>query len=628
MRNEKALVNKLNEAIKVLMKFKKYCEEFDIRIHDFEVYIRGKNKRYTLNGYSVKDIAWTAQYADRIMIRFKSSKPLDTRVNALGYYYNAYQIPLTKLTISKLKESVKEEDKQNIVAEVKQWANKNRVKFHKYSKQATKEYLCCVCLINADNNFGVAVGKWNKKFVTGKWDNTDEPFVRNEFDTIEEVINYLNKWINSNEIRNIRKEVTSMCKIFRNKTTGVSVTASTKEDALKVFAFNAERIDDTTKALYDTMNEGSFQYNYRVDDDFMKFINTTLWDEIQDTIRSSKELIKRCVEKRSSNASIVWNALYMIFDFVKKASRLRANISSDKIKNWFAYNNTDYKAALKKIVDENMNDFREELRESEKVTASRTWNNQDEWCQNYKEDFDNFWLPKINDLKKKLDKLKNIEFIVYYGDESTDSQHYFNKWAKWAYEEGYDIGSAPIKLMWWVKDLITKYNIFQTVSDIENLINWESDDDERWIFNNRNCDFDEWFKRVKKANNYIDNNPELKKIKVTSESIDTNKIINDLKKFAGSSFVAYFKDDTMSSFMPLNKNLTVCNKDEAQEYEDDSKLLVPFKNYLLSYPTKAIIQLRSTKTGKVVYEIDSVHRIWKRFVNNMDKKTTVEKSKK
>lgn len=616
MRNEKAVANKLTEALKVLMKFKKYCEDFDIKISDFEAYVRGKNKPYKLNGHSIKDIAWSAHgYADRLMIRFKSSKLLNTRVNALGYYYNAYQIPLTKLTITTLKESVKEEDKHSIVSEVKQWASKNKVKFHKYSKGATKEYLCCVCLIGSDNNLGVAVGKWNNKFVTGKWDNSDDPFIRNEFDTIEEVINYLNKWINSNEIKNIKKEVTSMCKVFKHKTTGVSVIASTKEDALKVFAFNAERIDDTTKALYEMMNEGSFHYNYRTDNkNFMKFINTTLWDEIQDTIKSSKDLIKKCIEKRSSNSNIVWHALFMIFSFVKQASRLRANITSDKMKNWFAFNNTDYKTALKKIVDDYMNDFRSELRESEsKVTASRKWNNKDEWCQNYKEDFDDFWLPNINGLKKKLNKLKNIEFIVYYGDK-TDSNLYFNKWAKWAYEEGYDIGSAPIKLMLWLKD-IPATNNYKFVEDVEKEINKESEDDV-WIFNNAYDTFDDWYAKIKKANDYVEKNH-----KITAESMDTHKIIYDLQKFAGSSLVAYFKDDTMNSFMPLNKNLTVC-KDFAQEYEDNSKLLVLFKQFLISYPTKATIQLRSTKTGKVVYEIDSVNRKWKKFVNNVDKKNS------
>ena len=445
----------------------------DIDISDFQVYIIGDKKQRPLNESSVKMLAWFAHYADRVIVKFKSSAELVTKPNGLGLRNDFYEIPLTKLNLPDLKKSITEKDaqKQNIIATIENWAKENGVKFHKYRKEATVEYLCSVRVTKDEESYGVAVGRWNEKFVTGKWDNTDEPFVKNTFDNLDQVVNYLDKWINSNEIKNIKKEVTSMCNAYVHK--NIKVFASSKEDALRVIAFNADRIDDTTKALYETMNEGSFQYNYRTSDDknFMDFINNTLWDEIQDTIKSSKALIKRCIEKRSSSESIVWDALFMIFSFVKKQQSLKAVISSEKMKNWFAFNNVDYKTALKQII-ENMKDFRDELRESEKVTA---------------------------------------------------------------------------------------------------------------------------------------------------ESVDTNKIIYDLKKFAGSSLVAYFKDDTMNDFMPLNKNLTVC-KDFAQEYEDNSKILTPFKKFLLSYPTKATIQLRSAKTGKVVYEIDSDSRRWKKFLKNVDKK--------
>lgn len=142
--------------------------------------------------------------------------------------------------------------------------------------------------------------------------------------------------------------------------------ASAKEYSMKkIIAFNEDRLDNSTKALYETMNEGSFQYNYRTDDNFNNFMKTTMSDEVIDVIRSSKELIKKCVEKRSNTHSIVWDALTRIFLYVIKYNSLRVSLSADKMKNWFRFNNTDYKTALKPIID-SVEELRKELRETEK----------------------------------------------------------------------------------------------------------------------------------------------------------------------------------------------------------------------------------------------------------------------
>lgn len=133
----------------------------------------------------------------------------------------------------------------------------------------------------------------------------------------------------------------------------------------KIIALNENKLDNSTKALYDTMNEGSFQYSYRIDDDFMKFVKTTLTDEVENVISSDKGLIKKCIENRAKTHSIVWDALVRIFLYVIKKHNLKAKLSADKIKNWFAINHTNYKDALKPVI-ESVDNLREELRSSEK----------------------------------------------------------------------------------------------------------------------------------------------------------------------------------------------------------------------------------------------------------------------
>ena len=133
----------------------------------------------------------------------------------------------------------------------------------------------------------------------------------------------------------------------------------------KVTALNENQLDNSTKALYDTMNEGSFQYTYRIEDDFTKYVKTTLIDEVENVILYDKGLIKKCIEKRVKSHSIVWDALVRIFLYVIKKHNLRVKLSADKIKNWFVINHTNYKDALKPVI-EYVDNLREELRSSEK----------------------------------------------------------------------------------------------------------------------------------------------------------------------------------------------------------------------------------------------------------------------
>lgn len=156
--------------------------------------------------------------------------------------------------------------------------------------------------------------------------------------------------------------------IFINKKTGKLVTADSKNEVL---ALNVDRLSWKVKELYNKLNKGDFEYNYRVDEDFQKFIDTTVCDEIKDIIRSSKQLINDCVGKRIKTHSIVWKCMGLIFDEVKERNGLATTYNSETIKNWFAFNNTDYKTALKNVISD-IDDFRDELRETEKSSEVKS----------------------------------------------------------------------------------------------------------------------------------------------------------------------------------------------------------------------------------------------------------------
>lgn len=163
------------------------------------------------------------------------------------------------------------------------------------------------------------------------------------------------------ELRRFSK--TSKFELSKGKES-IVVTVLPLSNETKVTAFNKDTIRENTKLFFEDMNKGEFFYNYRIDKNFQDFIDNTLEDEIHDIIRSDKNLIRQCIEKRVANHSIVWAALYQIFEEVRKRWNLKAKVNNELIKNWFAYNDTDYKTALKKIID-NLTDFREELRDSE-----------------------------------------------------------------------------------------------------------------------------------------------------------------------------------------------------------------------------------------------------------------------
>lgn len=369
MTNE-AFEKRLNKALQVFHNFKVYCSKFGIKVGKIQVCIKGVKKLIPLTKENFSSISWFSHNkTHKVLIKFSSDKPLITKINGIGFNFGAYELPLDKFKLNTLKESINDQDKQVMLfrSTIKKWALKNKVNFLKYSENAS-EYDCCVYVSDTSQDScstGVAIRKEPLKFVTSKWDNESEE-IKDEFDSMKSLLEYLDRWLNSDETKQVKSRIKTM-KTFIHKTSGKTVTAYCKEDALKVFAFNADNISDSTKALYETMNEGSFKYNYRTNDDFKGFIKDTLLEEVVDNIRSSRELIKKCVEKRVQSYSIVWDALYMIFNYVKKANGLTAKIDSTKMKNWFAFNNVDYKTALMPIVEYVDKELRPELRESEKT---------------------------------------------------------------------------------------------------------------------------------------------------------------------------------------------------------------------------------------------------------------------
>lgn len=184
---------------------------------------------------------------------------------------------------------------------------------------------------------------------------------------------------------------------FIDKRTGKIITASSKEEVL---ALDMDRVKDSTKLLYDKMNQGDLQYYCRQDDKFEDYVNSTLEDEIHDTIKSDKNLINDCVARRKSNESIVWNTLYRVFQYVNKRWKINTNVSSDKMKNWFVTNGTDYKKALAKIIS-NLTDFRNELRETETAVTA-----------DYSSDDVSKLLGTLDDLKDEIKKFDNAYGVI------------------------------------------------------------------------------------------------------------------------------------------------------------------------------------------------------------------------
>ena len=215
----------------------------------------------------------------------------------------------------------------------------------------------------------------------------------------------------------------------------VTVTSETK-----VISLAKDKLSEATKEFYKVMNEGDFYYNNRIDYDFQSFIDRTVADEIQDIVKSSKYLINKCIERRSPSHSIVWDALVRIFEDVKKRYKLKSTVNGQFIKNWFAYNDTDYKTALKKVI-EDFEDFREDLRETEKLTKTEAVarvpkTKVKELCElinNDKKVADAIFKDLTENYNCELDYVSATRYLIKtFGQDITDS-HYWVKYFKQLY---------------------------------------------------------------------------------------------------------------------------------------------------------------------------------------------------
>ena len=84
----------------------------------------------------------------------------------------------------------------------------------------------------------------------------------------------------------------------------------------------------------------------------------------------------------------------------------------------------------------------------------------------YKKKFDEYWKPNIDSFKKSADKLSNIEYSIWL----TDCDDEYNEFAKWAFDNGYPIESAPISVDWWIKSTGDSESDSALRTLIENII--------------------------------------------------------------------------------------------------------------------------------------------------------------
>ena len=120
----------------------------------------------------------------------------------------------------------------------------------------------------------------------------------------------------------------------------------------EVLAFNKDRISDEVKEAYDALNE-RFTDNYTK---IKKSSNCKINEKelayyIVEYIESNEKLTFRLSNKKVSNTSILWDGLHGLFkQYLKGHGGSKIDLSSEQLKNWFAYNGTDYKTALKQAV--------------------------------------------------------------------------------------------------------------------------------------------------------------------------------------------------------------------------------------------------------------------------------------
>ena len=139
-----------------------------------------------------------------------------------------------------------------------------------------------------------------------------------------------------------------------------------------------------------------------------------------------------------------------------------------------------------------------------KVIAGHAWSPEEfPECREYLNEFNKYWIPKINEFKNKANQLKNISYSVWLTDCDDD----VNKFAEWGYVNGFKVKELPIALDWCItnkptnKDERKKLNL-----EVSSLVNWEIYDNigEFWRDDNGSpIDFDDWYNDLKKVNDYI-----------------------------------------------------------------------------------------------------------------------------
>ena len=121
----------------------------------------------------------------------------------------------------------------------------------------------------------------------------------------------------------------------------------------KVIAFNKDRLSDKVKEAYDSLNERYTNYHGKLN-------KKDLSDSIRFYVDNTQKFYNMLRNNRVSSKNIAWSAL---LDLVKKTLEWyecsKTELSSEQLKNWFAYNGTTYQDALKEAIN-NIDNLRKE----------------------------------------------------------------------------------------------------------------------------------------------------------------------------------------------------------------------------------------------------------------------------
>ena len=128
--------------------------------------------------------------------------------------------------------------------------------------------------------------------------------------------------------------------IFINKKTGEVITASSKS------AIITAGVSRLTEEAYNALNERFTDLKGKVDE-----------DEIASSVRvfvvNTRELESQLSNTRVKAHSLAWQALVDIFNgYLEWYECKKHNLTSEQVKGWFKYNNSDFKTAMKKAVNE------------------------------------------------------------------------------------------------------------------------------------------------------------------------------------------------------------------------------------------------------------------------------------